>query len=128
VTFLVDTGRLINALADRGAALDVLEALSDRGLAVSVVSLGELYDGVVGRPDEAAGISIINRFLRNFTLMTLVEPTMLTFVRLRRQLHSQGEPLATMDLLIAATAVTTNRTLITHNRRHFERVPGLKIY
>jgi predicted nucleic acid-binding protein len=31
-------------------------------------------------------------------------------------------------IAIAATAVVNDLTLLTHNRRHFERVPGLELY
>ncbi|HKP55044.1 MAG TPA: type II toxin-antitoxin system VapC family toxin [Chloroflexia bacterium] len=33
-----------------------------------------------------------------------------------------------MDLLIAATALAHNLILVTGNRKHFARVPGLTIY
>lgn len=128
MTFLVDTDWLINALADRGAALDVLEAFSDRDLAISVISLGELYAGIVDRPDEAARLRDIARFLRSYKLLSLTEAAMLTYARLLVRLRSQGQALPHMDLLIAATALETNRTLITGNRGHFERIPGLQIY
>jgi predicted nucleic acid-binding protein len=35
--------------------------------------------------------------------------------------------LATMDLLIAATAVTSEASLLTANEAHFARVPGLRV-
>jgi predicted nucleic acid-binding protein len=33
-----------------------------------------------------------------------------------------------MDLLIAATALDHDLTLVTRNRRHFERIPDLTLY
>jgi predicted nucleic acid-binding protein len=33
-----------------------------------------------------------------------------------------------MDLLIAATALEEDLTLVTRNVRHFERLAGLKLY
>lgn len=128
MTYLIDTDWLINALTDRGAARDVLEAFSDRGLAVSIISLAELYAGIVGRPDETASVRVIARFLRTYDLLGLTESIMLTFSRIRAHLNAQGQPLPNFDLLIAATAIDTNRVLITRNRRHFDRVPGLQIY
>lgn len=32
------------------------------------------------------------------------------------------------DLLIAATALHHDLTLVTRNRKHFERIPGLDLY
>ena len=36
--------------------------------------------------------------------------------------------IADMDILIAATAIAHDLTMLTRNRRHFERVPGLRLY
>jgi predicted nucleic acid-binding protein len=33
-----------------------------------------------------------------------------------------------LDLLIAATALAYDLTLLTRNRRHFQRIPDLKLY
>src|SRR5438552_16190466 len=41
------------------------------------------------------------------------------------RLHDQGRPMETMDLLIAATALVHNLTLVTHNTSDFINVPGL---
>ena len=43
------------------------------------------------------------------------------------ELDRRGETIATMDLLIAASALAEGAALVTRNRRHFERVRGLEI-
>jgi len=47
--------------------------------------------------------------------------------RIRRDLRLQGRLLADNDLWIAATALAHDLTLVTRDK-HFERVPGLKLY
>lgn len=42
-------------------------------------------------------------------------------------LHRQGTLLPDADLLIAATALDAQRTLVTNNLAHFQRVPNLVI-
>lgn len=49
-----------------------------------------------------------------------------TYGRLHAHLARAGQPLATMDLLIAATAVNDGAAVLTANERHFGRVPGLR--
>jgi tRNA(fMet)-specific endonuclease VapC len=39
----------------------------------------------------------------------------------------RGKPIATVDLLIAATAITHDLTVVTHNVKHFADVPGLRV-
>ena len=43
------------------------------------------------------------------------------------ELHRQGALLPDADLLIAATALESQRTLVTNNLAHFQRVPNLVI-
>ena len=43
------------------------------------------------------------------------------------ELWQRGERLAVEDLLLAASALSRDLTLITRNLRHFERVPGLRL-
>ena len=50
------------------------------------------------------------------------------FARIRARLRRQGQLIPDLDLLIAATAVTHGLTLVTRNRRHFERIPELALY
>lgn len=47
--------------------------------------------------------------------------------RVRACLDAQGTPIGPLDLLIAATAIANNVTLVTHNTREFGRVTGLQI-
>ena len=42
-------------------------------------------------------------------------------------LENKKQPLADFDLLIAATAIAQNLTLITRNKKHFRRIKQLKI-
>jgi tRNA(fMet)-specific endonuclease VapC len=50
-----------------------------------------------------------------------------TFAEIKADLQNQGNVIDDMDLLIAATALTMNYTLVTNNERHFSRIPGLQI-
>lgn len=46
---------------------------------------------------------------------------------IRAQVEAQGTPIGHYDILIAAQARRRGATLITANRREFERVPGLSV-
>ena len=43
------------------------------------------------------------------------------------QLRKAGQPIGEMDTLNAAHALAAGLILMTHNTRHFERIPGLKL-
>jgi predicted nucleic acid-binding protein len=42
-------------------------------------------------------------------------------------MSTKGHPIAYADAWIAATAMAYKAPLITHNRKHFESVSGLKV-
>jgi len=43
------------------------------------------------------------------------------------QLQQTGQTIGAMDTLIAAHALAEGLILVTHNTRHFERIPELKL-
>jgi tRNA(fMet)-specific endonuclease VapC len=49
------------------------------------------------------------------------------FGRIKAELELAGKRLSDLDLQIASVALQHDVPLVTHNRRHFERVPGLVI-
>lgn len=60
---LVDSDWLIDALADIPSAREPLERLAPQGLAVSIVAVGELYEGAHGFPDPEAQLTAYRAFL-----------------------------------------------------------------
>jgi tRNA(fMet)-specific endonuclease VapC len=46
--------------------------------------------------------------------------------RIRAELEARGTPIGPHDILIAATALRHQSTLVTRNVREFSRVPGLQ--
>lgn len=49
------------------------------------------------------------------------------FARIHAGLSRRGEPLATMDLLIGATALSQDAALLTANEGHFARISNLRV-
>ena len=46
---------------------------------------------------------------------------------IRRSLERSGNQIGMADSLIAGIVIANGGTLLTRNRRHFERVPGIKL-
>jgi tRNA(fMet)-specific endonuclease VapC len=119
---------VIDYLNDREDIVQRLQELQHRaGLALSIISLAELYEGVsysrAPEEDEAA----LQDFLRGVTLLNVDERTCQIFGKERGRLRAVGLMIGDFDLLIGATALRHNLTLLTNNRRHFERIDGLRI-
>ncbi len=67
-------------------------------------------------------------FLSGFTVLALNDAIMQVFGQNRHALRRQGKLIPDLDLLIAATALHYDLTLMTCNLRHFARIPGLGLY
>jgi len=89
--------------------------------------MGEPYEGTYGSADPASAQEAIRSFLSGYEIITLTDPIVAEFARLRALLRRQGNLIPDLDLLIAATAIVYHLTLATRNRRHYARVPGLRL-
>jgi tRNA(fMet)-specific endonuclease VapC len=125
---LVDSDWLIDAAIGRLRSQRALHRLSDEGLAVSIVAVAEVYEGAFGTPDPQDTLVGLRDFLGDFAILPLTDPIAERFARLRAALRRQGQLIPDMDLLIAATALEEELTLITRNVRHFARIPDLPMY
>ena len=54
-------------------------------------------------------------------------PSLRTYGETKSQLEAKGMRIDEFDLLIGATAVDNSMTLVTHNTKHFQRIPNLKL-
>jgi len=113
VSYVVDSDWISDALAGVQPALELLEQLSPDGLAISIITVGEILEGAYGLPGPEAHRECFHEFMSGFNVLTLSEPIMDVFARLRHQLRSQGQLIPDFDLLIAATALHHDLTLLT---------------
>lgn len=95
-------------------------------LAFSIITRYELLRGLKAkqaRTQEAAFTLLCQASL----IFPLTDQVVDRAATLYGELHRQGALLPDADLLIAATALEAQRTLITNNLAHFQRVPNLVI-
>jgi tRNA(fMet)-specific endonuclease VapC len=126
-SYLIDTDWVIHYLNGQPSIVSRLQELQDDGLAVSLVSLAELYEGVLYSRDPDARESDLNNFLRGVSLAEIDEETCKIFGRERGRLRAKRKTVADFDLLIGSTALQRKLTLLTNNRRHFEMIEALRI-
>lgn len=66
-------------------------------------------------------------FLGDYVILPITDSIAESFAQERAALRRQGQLIPDMDLLIAATALSRDLTLLTRNVRHFARIPPLRI-
>ena len=125
--YLVDTDWVIDHLNQIERVVNRLRELRPQGLALSIASLAELYEGVHYSRDPEQSQQALDAFLEDMTVLGIDEEICKIFGRERGRLRRQGQLIGDLDLLIAATCVHYGLTLLTNNRRHFDRIEGLPI-
>ena len=120
---VADTDVLIDYLAGKGEA-DAVEQLLRRGvLRTTVITRFELLSGAKN-PNQLA---LLIQLLEAVPSLGLDDPAADAASEIRRSLERSGNPIGMADSLIAGIVVANGGTLLTRNRRHFERVPGITL-
>ena len=125
--YLIDTDWAIDHLHHVSRVVRRLEELAQYGLALSIISVAELYEGILGSADPRRDEQTLASFLSSVEVLTLDESICRIFAQERARLRASGALISDLDLLIGATAIRHNLTLLTNNRRHFDRLPNLNI-
>ena len=95
-------------------------------VAVSFITVGELFHWAEKRKWSVKNRQNLEERLKAVVIVPYDAELCRTYGRLRASLPP-GNSIAGNDLWIAACAVRHGIPLITNNRKHFERIPGLTI-
>jgi tRNA(fMet)-specific endonuclease VapC len=128
MAYLLDSDWLINALAGKRHAIYPLERLSSKHIGISVITLAEVYQQAFESTNPEAYLASFRRFIAPFRIIPVTESIVERFAEIRALLTRRGELISDFDMLIAATALHYNLTVLTFNYRHFSRIPDLTLY
>ncbi|MGA3204470.1 MAG: type II toxin-antitoxin system VapC family toxin [Bryobacteraceae bacterium] len=119
---IADSDVLIDFLAGKGEA-DAVEQLLRRGaIRTTVISRFELLSGAKSAKQLARLVH-----LGAVPSLGLDDAAADAASEIRRSLERSGNPIGMADSLIAGIVASNGGTLLTRNRRHFERVPGIRL-
>ena len=125
--FLVDTDWTIDYLNGVSRIVENLNCYLLSGVGISIISVAELYEGVFGANNPVNAERELDAFLDYIEIVPLDDAICRIFAAERRRLRVAGTTISDFDLLIGSTALRHNLTLLTNNRRHFNRVQDLNI-
>jgi tRNA(fMet)-specific endonuclease VapC len=128
MTYLVDSDWVADYLKGRIPAVSLLADLFAEGLAISIITFGEVYEGIYYGTDPQHNELIFRWFLRGVRVLGINRPIARRFALIRGKLRAEGQIIPQPDVLIAATALQYDLTLLTRNLRHFGRIPDLRLY
>jgi tRNA(fMet)-specific endonuclease VapC len=125
LTHLLDTSWIIPHLRGATAHTQTIRKIGALQLAVSIVFLAELYEGVFRTSRRAAAEQALALALTDIIVLPINDSVCYLFGEQRARLRQNNQLIGEVDLLIAATCLHYNLTLLTTNRVHFQRIPGL---
>lgn len=124
---LIDSDWVADYLKGMPSAVREITALARAGvtMTISLITYGEIYEGIYSGRDPRAAEAVFRQLSRLTDVLPLNRAIPRRFAALRGDLRRQGLIIADMDLLIAATALHHDLSLLTRNGRHFQRIPNL---
>ena len=127
LTHLLDTGWIVRHLRGDTAYTESIARIGAGHLAVSVISVGELFEGVFRASDPVAAEHALDLFLSDKTVLPVGEDLCRLFGDHRARLRRGNELIGDLDLLIGITCLHHYLGLLTTNPKHFQRLPGLTV-
>ncbi len=96
-------------------------------VSISSITFSELEYGAIKSSKPEQNHLALAQFLAPIEILPYDNGTAHHYGELRFYLEKHGTPIGSLDMLIAAHALSTGCILITNNVKEFERVPNLKI-
>jgi tRNA(fMet)-specific endonuclease VapC len=126
--YLLDTNICIALIRQKPATLiQQLTSLQPGDVGISSITLAELFHGVEKSAQPEQNMSALEQFLLPLDLADFGQDAALAYGKIRAELERKGQPIGSMDMLIAAHAVSLDAIMVTNNVQEFQRIKGLTV-
>ncbi|MBW2239517.1 MAG: type II toxin-antitoxin system VapC family toxin [Deltaproteobacteria bacterium] len=96
-------------------------------IGISSITLSELLYGVSKSSKPEQNQIALMQFVAPLEILPYSDEAAQYYGDLRAHLEKHGTPIGSLDMLIAAHALSIACTLVTNNEKEFIRIPNLKI-
>ena len=125
--YLVDSDWIIQHFRGNARVAHRIEELISEGIGISVVSMGELYEGVYRSSDPTDSEAALQLILSEIDVVNMDDEICRIYGQESGRLRGKNARIGDNDLWIGATALRHDLTLLTNNRKHFKRMHSLSI-
>lgn len=130
--YLLDSDIVITMLRDRTDKSGLRQKALNVGLEncyVSSVTLAELSSGAYRMPSERGfhELAFVKTIFNILPFGDVNSNDSDIFGRCKSLLYASGTPIDDMDLMIGSSAAARGLVMVTHNTRHFSRIPDLVV-
>jgi len=128
VKIMLDTNICIYVIKRRTAAvLNHFMEYQVGDIGMSSITLAALRYGVAKSAQREKNAKALESFVAPLVIVPFDEEAALVYGGIRAALEKAGKPIGSMDMLIAAHAVSLGIPLATNNIREFLRIPALNV-
>ena len=127
---IFDSSEIISLERDRGQVSALVSGRESEPFGISVVTVAELLHGVERADTEGRRLkrqSFVEKVLESFPVFPFDTSVARIYARIWASLAKKGLTVGAHDLIIAATAISLDYSVITANRRDFEKIEGLQL-
>lgn len=126
--YLLDSDICIVAVCEKHESLmEMVRSIRSDGIALSVISYGEVTDGVFHSKARERDLGVWRAFLEGVDVIDVAVPIADIWAEMRGALRLAGNRVPDNDLLIAVTAMRFDMVVVSKNLRDFGRVAGLNL-
>jgi tRNA(fMet)-specific endonuclease VapC len=126
--YMLDTNICIYIIKQKPAVvLERFKQSDISDISISSITLSELFYGVSKSPKPEQNLMALTQFVAPLDILPFGGEAAQYYGELRAHLEKQGTPIGSLDMLIAAHALSIAGILVTNNEKEFKRVLNLNI-
>ena len=126
--YLLDTNICIALIRQKPKEIiKKLTSYKPGDIGISVITIAELVHGAQKSVLPEQNMTALDQFLLPLEVADFDQSAAVVYGQIRAYLETRGTLIGSMDMLIAAHALSLDVILATNNTREFRRVPNLKM-
>lgn len=126
--YMLDTNICIYIIKQKPMEIvDKFQSFPLGSIGISVITLAELEYGVSKSQSIQKNRDALALFVMPLEILDFDNAAAAVYGEIRAELEKKGNIIGSMDMFIAAHAVSVNATLVTNNTKEFERIKKLKL-
>ena len=125
--FMLDTDICVYVMTNKYPELSIRFEENAGEICTSSIALGELWYGVENSTRRETNLGALVEFVGRLSVVEFSADAAAHYGQIRAGLKRSGRLIGFHDMLIGAHARSEGLTLVTNNRREFDRMPGLLV-
>ena len=124
--YCLESNFIIDLLNGKENAVSLYREIKNTPLTITVIASVVLFEIMRGKEENQNKIQEFKELRQELTVLPFDEKEAEEASRIEKAMHQEGQTIAPLDLLIAATAKTNNAILVS-NDRDYDKIDGLRL-